>query len=413
MDSDFLKKNKKQLFKIIVITIIVLILYKLITNVKATMSIFMSFFAVIKPFVLAGILAYLLYFPCNYLEKKFSEKMKNKKIARVLSIAIVYILFFIFLVALMAYLIPVVFNSMSEIIKNAPDYIESLKRLVNDIPENSFLANFKIDLILNKVNMITTENIKNELVKYFNIDRLIGYTEHVVDFIKSIVRFLMTILVSIYILFEREELAIYFKKFLEARTKRKTYIKTLNIIKEANEIFRKYIVSQFMDAFIVGIIMILGLLAMQVKYAVLLGFLIGLFNLIPFFGALTAGIVAILLTIITGGSEKALKAGILILVLQQIDANIIQPKIVGSNLKVSRIVVILSTTLGGAYFGVWGMFFGVPVLTTLKAIIDNITDNKIRDNKIQRLVNKRLLIKIKKPNKNTIKRLRIKNKMKV
>ena len=412
MDSDFLKKNKKQLFKIIVITIIVLILYKLITNVKATMSIFMSFFAVIKPFVLAGILAYLLYFPCNYLEKKFSEKMKNKKIARVLSIAIVYILFFIFLVALMAYLIPVVFNSMSEIIKNAPDYIESLKRLVNDIPENSFLANFKIDLILNKVNMITTENIKNELVKYFNIDRLIGYTEHVVDFIKSIVRFLMTILVSIYILFEREELAIYFKKFLEARTKRKTYIKTLNIIKEANEIFRKYIVSQFMDAFIVGIIMILGLLAMQVKYAVLLGFLIGLFNLIPFFGALTAGIVAILLTIITGGSEKALKAGILILVLQQIDANIIQPKIVGSNLKVSRIVVILSTTLGGAYFGVWGMFFGVPVLTTLKAIMDNITDNKIRDNKIQRLVNKRLLIKIKKPNKNTIKRLRIKNKIK-
>ena len=159
--------------------------------------------------------------------------------------------------------------------------------------------------------------------------------------------------------------------------------------------------------------MIIGLLALKVKYAVLLGFLIGLFNLIPFFGALTAGIVATMLTLVTGGPKLAFKTVVLIIILQQIDANIIQPKIVGQNLKISRILVLLSTTLGGAYFGIWGMFFGVPVLTTIKTIIDNITDNKIKENKIRRLINKRLLIKIKKPDKNTIKRLKIKNNIKV
>jgi predicted PurR-regulated permease PerM len=116
---------------------------------------------------------------------------------------------------------------------------------------------------------------------------------------------------------------------------------------------------------------------MGVKYAPLLGFIIGLFNVIPYFGAIVAVIIAIVITIFTGGIGQALWLGIIITVLQQIDANIINPRILGTSLNLSPILVIFSVTIGGAYFGVLGMFLGVPVTAFLKIIIEEFLDAKI------------------------------------
>ena len=110
---------------------------------------------------------------------------------------------------------------------------------------------------------------------------------------------------------------------------------------------------------------------MKVKYAALLGFMIGLFNLIPFFGAIVAVAIAIFITICTGGISKAIWLAIIVIILQQIDANIINPKILGDKLKISPILVIFSVTFAGAYFGVLGMFLAVPVIAMLKLIIND------------------------------------------
>lgn len=410
MDSDFFKRNKKQLTKIVVITIIVLFLYRLISNWPVTLEGIKKFFTVVRPFILAGILAYLLYFPCNYFEKKVFGNFKSRKAARVLSIVIVYIIFFLITITVIIYLIPIVFDSMIEISKNIPIYVETVRNLLLDIPEDSILSNLKLDLIVEKAQEFTGDKLETEIANYFDLERILGFTNQAINFGKTLIQLLMTFAVSVYMLFERESIAEYFKRFLEANTRKKTYLKVISIVREANDIFRKYITSQFIDAFIVGVIMIIALLLFKVKYAVFLGFLIGLFNLIPFFGALTAGLITVLMTIITGGVDQGLKTGVIILVLQQIDANILQPKIVGEHLQVSRILIISATTLGGAYFGVWGMFFGVPVLTTIKAVMDNITESKIKQNKIRRLINKRLLIRVKKPNKNTLRNLKIRRK---
>lgn len=110
---------------------------------------------------------------------------------------------------------------------------------------------------------------------------------------------------------------------------------------------------------------------MGVEYSVLLGFLIGLFNLIPYFGAIIAVIVACLITIFTGGITQAIWVAVVLVVLQQIDANIINPKIIRDALKISKILIIFSITLGGAYFGVLGMFLGVPVIAVIKMMLDD------------------------------------------
>ena len=108
----------------------------------------------------------------------------------------------------------------------------------------------------------------------------------------------------------------------------------------------------------------------------LLGFMIGLFNLIPFFGAIIAVVIAVIITILTGGIGQAVVMAIVTIILQQIDANIINPKIVGNALDISQILVILSVTIGGAYFGILGMFLAVPVVTVLKMIITDYIKEK-------------------------------------
>ena len=223
MEVDFLKKNKKMITKVVVITIIILILYRLITHLPGTIAIISDFFRIIKPFILAGILAYLLYFPCNFLEKKAFKKIENKTIKRVLSIVIVYILFLLFLSLILSYLIPVIFNSVVEIIKSMPEYLESLKNIIYNIPEDSFFSNFKLDIVLEKVEQITIETLKLEISNHFNVQKILGYTAQFIDFVKSIVQLVLTFLVSIYILFEREKLTGYFKRFLEARTQKNIF----------------------------------------------------------------------------------------------------------------------------------------------------------------------------------------------
>ena len=140
---------------------------------------------------------------------------------------------------------------------------------------------------------------------------------------------------------------------------------------KGNEIFFKYISSQVIDAIIVGIIMSIALSIMGVEYAILLGFMIGLFNLIPYFGAIIAVALTAIITIFTGGISQAIWVVIVLVILQQIDANVINPKIVGDALDISRILIIFAVTVGGAYFGVLGMFLGVPVVGVIKMLIDD------------------------------------------
>ena len=118
---------------------------------------------------------------------------------------------------------------------------------------------------------------------------------------------------------------------------------------------------------------------MKVKYAVLLGFLIGLFNLIPFYGSIVAIAIATIITIFTGGFTKAIWMLIVVVILQQLDANIINPKIVGNALKLSPILVIFSVTLFGAYFGVLGMFLAVPIIAVIKILVNDFIDYRIKN----------------------------------
>mgnify|MGYP003183440520 FL=1 len=199
--------------------------------------------------------------------------------------------------------------------------------------------------------------------------------------VTSIFEVFVAIIVSIYILLERTQIINFIKKFINAIFKENTYKNIDKYFNNSNEIFFKFIASQFLDAIIVGILVTIALSIMGVKYAPLLGFFIGLFNMIPYFGAIIAVGISVLITAITGGISQAIWMLIVVVILQQIDANIINPKIVGKSLEISPLLVIFAVTIGGAYFGILGMFLAVPVIAVLKIFVEDYVNFKLKSKK--------------------------------
>ena len=194
-------------------------------------------------------------------------------------------------------------------------------------------------------------------------------TKGILSVFSSVINIFVAIVVSVYLLIERGEIVSFVKKLAGAMFKKRTFKNLGKYFNSTNQIFFKFLSSQFLDAIIIGILATIAMSIMGVKYAPLLGFIIGLFNMIPYFGAIIAVCISVLITIITGGLSQAIWMAIVVIILQQIDANIINPKILGNSLKISPLLVIVAVTLGGAYFGVIGMFLAVPIAAALKIIV--------------------------------------------
>ena len=142
-----------------------------------------------------------------------------------------------------------------------------------------------------------------------------------------------------------------------------------------------------LDGIIIAILTSIAMSIMGVKYAVLLGTLIGISNLIPYFGAIFGVGIAIIITLLTGGWQQALIMAIVVIILQQIDANLINPRITSSSLKVSPLLIMFAVTVGGAYGGVLGMFLAAPLFTLLKVIVDDFVDSRNREKEKIRIDN--------------------------
>lgn len=180
---------------------------------------------------------------------------------------------------------------------------------------------------------------------------------------------------------ERAQIIQFLRKCANAIFEDKTYKNIDKYFNHSNEIFFKFIASQFLDAVVVGILVTIAMSIMKIKFAPLLGFMIGLFNMIPYFGAIIAVAIAALITLITGGFAQTVWMLIVVIILQQIDANIINPKIVGKSLKISPLLVIFAVTVGGAYFGVLGMFLAVPVIAVIKIVVEDYIELKLATKK--------------------------------
>lgn len=354
------------------LAIAIIAVYNVLNNIPYVVSSIKSFIGVIMPFGAGLLIAYILYLPCCKVEKTFQKtKKKNflNKHARLLSVIIVYIIAVLICIVIINVILPAVIESLTKLISNIPNYYNTAVETINSLPEDHILRNEKVIEALSNLKNIDVQSI-------INLDKIQGYIKGVISAVGTIFDVFISIIVSIYILLQRKQLIHFWARLTKAVLKGPAYLKVKKYFIEGNQIFFNFLTSQIIDAIIVGILASVAMSIMKVKYAILLGFIIGLFNLIPYFGAIVAVGLSIIITLFTGGIGKTILMAVVVIVLQQIDANIINPKIVGDSLQISQLLVLFAVTVGGAYFGILGMFLAVPVFTVIKAIIEDFIEEK-------------------------------------
>lgn len=345
-----------------------IVVYKTIDSVGFIFSFFGNFFNILMPFFMALLMAYILYIPCKKIEK-FIEKCKLKfikKHARGLSVLLVYLFLVLTIFVIFKFIVPTVRESITDLAGNMPNYYKTAVGYIENIDEESILYQLNLKEYVKKVENV---NIVAEIGKYISPDNILGYIKGIVGSIGIVFDIFVTTVVSIYMLLERNDIKSFLQNLSKAIFDRKTDETIRKYYNRTNSIFFTYIAGQLLDAVVVGIITSIAMSLMHVKYALLLGFIIGLFNIIPYFGAIIAVIFAIIVTIFTGGFAQAVWVAIIVIALQQIDANVINPKILGNSLNLSPILIIFAVTIGGAYGGVVGMFLGVPIIAFTKLVV--------------------------------------------
>lgn len=353
-----------------------IIIYKVLDSFSSITGWISRFFSVITPFVVGVIIAYILYIPSKKIEKLLNKSKILKKKSRGLSVFLVYVMLFAIIIIAIRFLVPPLIASFQDLVTNFQAYYVGIRDKIMALPEDSIL---KSDYVIDALNGFTSIKIED----YINLEKITLYAQGILSIASGVLDVFVAFVVSIYLLLERREIVEFCKRFIKANFKESVYRNVARYFRKSNEIFCGFLVGQLADAIVVGILTSIAMSIMGVKYAVMLGLFIGIFNMIPYFGAIIAVVISIFITLITGGLPLAVEMTIVVVILQQIDANIINPKIVGDSVKISPLLVILSVTIGGAYFGVLGMFLGVPVVGILKLFIDDYVAHKENAKKVE------------------------------
>lgn len=377
------KKNVTKWFYWFTFAVAVIAVYKTLDNFSEIANFIGTVFAVIMPFLIAIIIAYLFYTPSAKLEALFKKSRILKKKARTLSVLIVYIIAIVVVVFLIKSVIPTATNSVMDLVRSLPDYYNNVLEAYDNLEESSILKQVDVHGIIDKMKQIN-------FMDYINFSTVGQYISGAIGVVSAVFSVFVSLIFSIYILISRRDIKTFFIKLTRAVFPENVCKNIIEYVGKTNQIFLKFIYCQILDGVIIGIIMSIILSLMDIKYGALLGGMIGLLNIIPYFGAIIGVAIACIITIFTGGLEKAILMLIVTIIMQQVDANIINPHILGEGLKTSPILIIFAVTVGGAFFGVLGMFLAVPIAAIAKIIIEDYIEFKIDDRNRKKSKNKSL-----------------------
>lgn len=355
-----------------------IITYVLISNFSVVQSFFSRLFGYFAPFIAGFVIAYLLDIPCSFLEKVFIKsnyKLVSKR-ARGLSVLLVYSLFIALIVIMLRIIIPEFAKNTIEFISNLPVYLNNVNVFLTDFLESDAISN-----------QIDVEGIRQTLtvpyvldligVKNFNFSSMWEWLIGIIGVSSYVFNGFLALISSIYILLESKSISLFFSRLFKVFVPEKNANIIIKYIHSTNIYFKKFLYCILIDGLIVGVISVAGLSVIQTKYAFVLGVVAGITNIIPYFGAIVGTIIVFVIVIFTDGIYKALAVLIFLFILQQIDGNIIKPKLFGGSFNMSPFVVILSITIAGSYYGVVGMVIAIPVVAVLNTMLNDVMNHFI------------------------------------
>ena len=356
---------------IFIMAVALLIIYNMLGNFSRVTQEIARFLGVVSPLFYGVLLSYFLFIPHQLIEKLFSKVKIGfiSRKARLFSTLVVFVLLVLVIAFMISVILPILFTSIVDLINSIPGYVNLIIDFIDDLPADS---------IFNTLNIVNsmTESVGNFVFSVFNAQLVEQLARGVFSFAGEIFSLILGMVISLYMLLERDRISIFFKHLNNAVFKNeKTKNRLIRYTQHVNKVLFTFIASKGVDSIINFIVVTSILLIFDVPYALLLGIIAGVFNFIPYLGSLIAVILICLITLITGSFSKAIQVLIPLLIFQQLDGNFIEPRIMRTSLKISPILVIIAVVVGGAYFGIVGMFLAVPLAVIVKQLLADFIEN--------------------------------------
>lgn len=360
--------------------------FLLLNNWSGFVGIVNSIFVILRPFTYGIVIAYLVNHLVRPIEKHIFKKLmerlmpKNeaagKKLARVLSIVVSELAVFAFMSSLLVTILPQISVSILEIVNKSQTYVEICLKWVEEILDGNEVLEPLVSDWINSFYDYFMSWLKSDVLP--QMATLVSQiTSGVISIIKIAVNLVIGVVVSIYLLYSKETFCAQGKKLVYSLFEAKNANRVMEEMTFVDKAFGDYIAGTIIDAVIIGVVNYIFLIAFGMPYPALISIVLAVTNLIPMFGPFI-GAIPCGLIILLESPMKCLIFAIFTVILQQLDGNVIKPKIHSSKSGMSGFWILFAIIVFGGLFGILGMIIGVPVMTILYSIIRRLNNRRLR-----------------------------------
>ena len=372
----------KRILLVILFTVALIFVF---INIKSIWSVLATIVRVLAPIFYGLIIAYVINWPFKLFYDKAFIKMreKNKKLnvlSKVLSLVISYIIIFGIISLILILMVPQLSESIKSLIDNVPSYANTITKWLDNaiefIDKGTGLQLNQADLYEKVITALTGSNATSAITDIASW-AFPWALNTVTNAATGVYNWIIGIIVSIYLIADKDKLLFGARKIIVAVLPKKASIKTLKICNFANNKCGRFLIGKVIDSLIIGVICFIFMSIFKFDFALLISVIVGVTNVIPFFGPFIGAIPSAFLLLIINPIE-CFWFIVFVILLQTFDGYVLGPKILGESVGISGIWILFSVLLGGGLFGVLGMLLGVPVFAVIYTLIQDSVNLRLK-----------------------------------
>ncbi len=373
MEHKFSKNSRYYTIGVYAVCFILIatIVVKLVWNWDETSSLLGALLDVVQPFLMGLLIAYFINPLAKLISRKLLKntfKIKSHGVRKVLSVLLSYIIVISAIVTAMFYIVPQIGESLAQLSNFIDTAQTGYTSIMNELQElNEKYPEWKLDGVIDMVESIPSYIA--DFIKNIAPSLLPTLYNTSMSVISGIINMLISIIVSVYMLLDKSKLINNSKRVIYSFVKTERADTLLDTLKECNKIFGNFLIGKMIDSLIIGILCWIILTVVNIPYALMISVIVGVTNMIPYFGPFIGAIPGVLLLLIVD-FRYALLFGVIIFALQQFDGLYLGPKILGESTGLRPLWIIFAITFGGWLAGVAGMFLGVPATAVIAYLMD-------------------------------------------
>lgn len=374
-------RNMPPMFALMLVVAFGILFYKIVQEIDLSAIHFSRILSILNPFIIGLVITFFLVSPVKLLEKQFSriKRLRPHQAAiRLLSVLISYLVIFGLLILVLVYIVPQIFAGLSTLLALLIDAIQYLYNNLDTFIEHWDQSSWSSLISGKDVNRFLSDLLSNVTLDLQNIAATVlpMLYKTIAGVASGSVNFIVGVIISIYLVSDRTHAAFGGKRILYALLRKERANRILNLAQETLTIFRRFFVGKALDSLIIGILCFIFMKIFRLPYAELISVIVGITNVIPYFGPFIGAVPSILIILMVSPME-ALIFSVFILALQQLDGNVIGPAILGNSLGLKPIWIIFSVTIGGGLFGIAGMIIGVPAFTVIYTLFQRMIQRRL------------------------------------